>query len=107
MIRTREPIWRNVHVAPVLLALVTAALVVGGGTTRMQGQTASGYKVVAWNNLGMHCMDADFSVFAILPPYNTIQAQVIDPSGNLVSATSGVRVTYEGTADPTGSINTT
>ena len=23
----------------------------------------------------MHCMDADFSVFAILPPYNTIQAQ--------------------------------
>ena len=45
----------------------------------------TGWKVIAWNNLGMHCMDADFSVFAILPPYNTIQAQVIDPTGHLVT----------------------
>ena len=24
--------------------------------------------LVGWNNLGMHCMDRDFSVFSILPP---------------------------------------
>ncbi len=66
---------------------------------------AGGWTVVGWNNLGMHCLDADFSVFAILPPYNTIHAQVMDPTGNLVS--SGVTVTYQGVADPTGSINTT
>ena len=36
--------------------------------SRPAGQAAGGWRVVAWNNLGMHCMDADFSVFAILPP---------------------------------------
>ncbi len=67
----------------------------------------TGWTVVGWNNLGMHCMDADFEVFAILPPYNTIQAQVMDPSGALVTSAAGVTVTYEGVADPSGSINTT
>jgi PKD repeat protein len=41
------------------------------------------------------------------PPYNTIQAQVVDASGNLVTSASGVTVTYQAVADPTGSINTT
>ena len=27
-----------------------------------------GYSLVGWNNLGMHCMDSDYSVFSILPP---------------------------------------
>jgi hypothetical protein len=35
------------------------------------------YVVLAWNNLGMHCYDPDFSNLGILPPYNTLQAQVI------------------------------
>ena len=92
-------------------ALVALAIVVGllvAGTQHLSGQTGStGWKVVAWNNLGMHCMDADFSVFAILPPYNTIQAQVIDNTGLLLTTPSGVTLTYEGVADPKGSINTT
>jgi hypothetical protein len=29
-------------------------------------------QILSWNNLGMHCMDSDYSVFSILPPYNTI-----------------------------------
>ncbi len=32
----------------------------------------------------MHCMDSDYSVFSILPPYNTIQAHLINASGQLV-----------------------
>ena len=36
----------------------------------------AGYTLVGWNNLGMHCMDADFSVLSLLPPYNTIHAQL-------------------------------
>ena len=32
-----------------------------------------GYTLVGWNNLGMHCMDSDYSVFSILPPFNTIK----------------------------------
>ena len=31
------------------------------------------YQVLAWNDLGMHCMDGDdYSVFSILPPYNNL-----------------------------------
>jgi len=63
--------------------------------------------LIGWNDLGMHCMDADYSVMAILPPYNTIHAQLIDSSGNLVTVPGGITVTYEAVADPAGSINTT
>ena len=52
-------------------------------------------------------MDEDYSVFSLLPPYNTINAQLIDSSGALVRSGSGVTLTYESFADPDGSINTT
>jgi len=51
-------------------------------------------------------MDSDYSVFSILPPYNTIEAQLI-VGGKLVTNGSGYTVTYQAVADPTGSINTT
>ena len=35
---------------------------------------AAGWTLEGWNDLGMHCMDADYSVFSILPPYNNIHA---------------------------------
>ncbi len=35
------------------------------------------YVVISWNDLGMHCMNQFFNVMAVLPPYNTIWAQVI------------------------------
>lgn len=63
--------------------------------------------VVGWNNLGMHCMDADYGVFAILPPYNTIHAQLIDAQGRLVTEPGIITMTYEAVVDPTGSINRT
>jgi len=66
----------------------------------------NGTRLVGWNNLGMHCMDADFSVFSILPPYNTIDSQLI-VGGQLIESSSGITVTYEAVPDGTGSINTT
>ncbi|HPQ71865.1 MAG TPA: hypothetical protein PKW95_22265 [bacterium] len=36
------------------------------------------YVVFAANDLGMHCMNQDFSEALLLPPYNTLHAQVID-----------------------------
>jgi PKD repeat protein len=80
----------------VVLLVAPAATAQGGG---------SGYTLVGWNDLGMHCMDADYSVFSILPPYNTIHAQLVDPNGNLVTNPGGITVTYEAVADPDGSIN--
>ncbi|MEO8602795.1 MAG: Ig-like domain-containing protein [bacterium] len=68
-------------------------------------RAAERWTLVGWNNLGMHCMDPDYSVFALLPPYNTCVAQLVDPSGQLVRDPAGVTVTYEAVADPDGSRN--
>jgi len=66
------------------------------------------WTIIGWNNLGMHCMDADYSVFAILPPFNEVHVQLIDATGHLVtSPPAGGKVVYQGVADPSGSINTT
>jgi hypothetical protein len=62
--------------------------------------------IVGWNNLGMHCMDSDYSVFSILPPYNTIEGQLI-VGGKLVTNGTGYTVTYQAVADSAGSINST
>jgi hypothetical protein len=68
--------------------------------------TAATSTILGWNNLGMHCMDSDYSVFTILPPYNTIEAQLI-VGGKLITNGAGYIVTYQGIADPSGSSNTT
>ncbi|MFA5215800.1 multiheme c-type cytochrome [Sulfuricurvum sp.] len=83
---------------------------IGAGTTIGTGSTNTGnYTLVAWNDLGMHCVDGkDYSVFSILPPYNNLHAHLISKtvtSGkNIIS---GVTLTYEAVADANGSINTT
>lgn len=67
---------------------------------------AASAQILGWNNLGMHCLDSDYSVFSILPPYNTVNAQLI-VNGALVTASNGYTVTYQAVADPDGSINRT
>lgn len=56
------------------------------------------YIVIAWNDLGMHCANKDFSTLVVLPPYNNLKAQVIK-RGSETSlpqiVTTGIRVTYE------------
>ena len=64
------------------------------------------WTLVGWNDLGMHCMDGnDFSVFSILPPYNTIHAQLISSAGRLVASDAGIAVSYEAMYDPDLSAN--
>lgn len=62
--------------------------------------------LMGWNDLGMHCMDADYSVFSILPPYNTIHAQLVS-EGQLATSPGDVMVTYEAVTDEAGSVNRT
>lgn len=51
--------------------------------------------VLGYNDLGMHCMNQDFSELMILPPYNNLHAQVLDRSGeNPRLVTQGVTVSY-------------
>jgi PKD repeat protein len=86
------------------MVLGTAALL---WTPAGGAAAASGWALIGWNDLGMHCMDADYSVFAILPPYNTIHAQLIDTSGRLVTNPGGITVTYQAVHDSSDSINST
>lgn len=89
---------------------VPVTLVVSGGTGGTGGGGATGtYKLVGWNDLGMHCQDgADFSVFAVLPPFNTIHAHLMDPSGKLITSDVGYSITYQAVSDPlTKTMNTT
>ena len=83
--------------------LMLAALLIGPDRAAL---ATTNYTLVGWNNLGMHCMDNDFSVFSLLPPYNTIMAQLVDSTGKLVTNPANITVTYQAIADPTGSINT-
>lgn len=88
-------------VHPVLLPIVLLCAL--AQPPRSSAATA---QILGWNNLGMHCMDSDYSVFSILPPYNTVNAQLI-VNGALVTASNGYTVTYQAVADPDGSINKT
>lgn len=68
------------------------------------------WQVLGWNNLGMHCMDNDYSVLSILPPYNTIHAQIVwgsSGTAHLVRTNTGYAVSYAAVADPSGTLNTT
>lgn len=85
------------------MLLAAAALLTAVSAMAANG----GWTVVGWNNLGMHCIDSEYSIFSILPPYNTIHAQLFDPTGQRITNASGYLVTYEAVADPAGSINTT
>ena len=65
------------------------------------------YRLLAWNDLGMHCMDGrDYSVFSILPPYNTLVAQLIQKGEEPRHVTDGVTLTFEAIPALDGKTNT-
>jgi len=68
------------------------------------------YQILAWNDLGMHCMDgSDYSVFSILPPYNNLLTQLIKKStveSKPKLVTRDVNITYEAVASLKGKYNT-
>jgi len=70
--------------------------------------TNNNYQVLAWNDLGMHCMDGDdYSVFSILPPYNNLFTQLIKKDGSkpeLIS--SDITISYQSEATKNGIFNT-
>jgi hypothetical protein len=87
------------------VTLVVNTTTGGGGG----GGTSTGFKLIGWNDLGMHCFDGkDYSVFAVLPPYNTIHVHLLDSTGKLVNAPAGYTLTYQAINDPlTNTMNTT
>jgi hypothetical protein len=76
-------------------------------TFRIPEQGEQAYQVFGFNDLGMHCYDADFSVFSILPLFNTVNSQVIMKGSSPEILEEGVNVTYKAMSDSNGSINIT
>ncbi|GAB4528952.1 MAG: hypothetical protein Kow0063_05590 [Anaerolineae bacterium] len=58
------------------------------------GPVPGQYVIIGWNDLGMHCMDPSFEDFAVLPPFNTLWAQVIQRAEEPRIVTQGVTVEY-------------
>lgn len=81
----------------------------GGGSGSTPPPTpAASTVVLAANDLGMHCMDREFSIFSILPPFNVLNAQVIGHDANgspVLLGDAEVDVRYGSVADAQGSIN--
>ncbi len=65
-----------------------------GTPTVGQGVTAGQYVVLAYNDLGMHCMNEEFADLCILPPANTLKATVIRRGSSPEIITGDVSVTY-------------
>jgi hypothetical protein len=56
--------------------------------------TSADYIVLAWNDLGMHCLNPTYDQAVILPPYNTVWAQVIKRGDPPQIVTTGITVQY-------------
>lgn len=56
--------------------------------------SSGAYTVLGYNDLGMHCMNEDFSEMCVLPPANTLRATVIKRGDDPQITTTGVQVTY-------------
>ena len=66
------------------------------------------HQVLAFNDLGMHCADLDYSTFVILPPFNVVHSQVIERgSPPRILNDAQATVDYSAVQDAAGSINTT
>ncbi len=48
---------------------------------RKKASSEVSFVVLGYNDLGMHCMNQDFSQICILPPFNNLHAQVIERRG--------------------------
>lgn len=83
---------------PVPVEAATAATLLPAGTitaTNTSLSTNPIYKIIGWNDLGMHCMNESFANLAVLPPYNTLWAQVVRQGPQPQVVTTNVSVAYD------------
>ncbi len=58
------------------------------------GTQEPAYILLGWNDLGMHCYNRNFEDLAVLPPYNTIWAQVIKRGDPPQIVTQNIQVEF-------------
>lgn len=64
----------------------------GGGSIAAASES---YVLFAWNDLGMHCLNPNYDTAVILPPYNTVWAQLVRRGDPPQIITSGVTLEYQ------------
>ena len=84
--------WQVTAVTANVTNTVNWALTQAYGTQVIPAKSMN-YSVLAWNDLGMHCDQDDYSYFMVLPPYNTLHVQVMNRAGDALQ-TSGIKVSY-------------
>ncbi len=63
----------------------------------LAGTARAGYVLLSWNDLGMHCMNQFHANMSILPPYNNVDAQLIQQGSvgvNPVIISGGFSIEY-------------
>jgi len=85
---------RRFRFGVLLVAAVLLALGLSFSAQKNTNAASGTYKILAWNDLGMHCYNQDFSDLAVLPPYNNLWVQVIQAGDPPKLVTSGISVTY-------------
>ena len=101
----RRRLWLLTLIAAV--PLVACSLLIGPDPSVVANATATPvsppvaaddentqYTVFGYNDLGMHCMNEDFSELCILPPYNNLHAQVIRRGEEPRIVTERVQILY-------------
>lgn len=93
----RSEVQASVAPATRLTTAANARRTAAAGLLPPTGMLPDGRRVVllAWNDLGMHCYNADFSSVGLLPPYNNLVAQVVARGGeDPAPITRGVTLDY-------------
>jgi hypothetical protein len=79
-----------------LMAIAAMLLLLIAGCKKESSTNVSygSYVVFSWNDLGMHCANPTYDKLVILPPYNTIMAQVVKRGNPPQVVTQGIVVKY-------------
>jgi hypothetical protein len=92
----RRPVIRKLFDMIACTALTALLVTCGGGSSSGSSSAppSQDYVVFAWNDLGMHCLNPTYDQAVILPPYNTVWAQVVKRGNPPQVVTDGLRVDY-------------
>jgi hypothetical protein len=75
-------------------AVIVILFTLCGAITQYSLAASGDYKILAWNDLGMHCYNRDFADLAVLPPYNNLWVQVVKVGDPPTVVTDGITVEY-------------
>ena len=77
-----------------LLAAIFSLFLTACADKDKEDPAGNAYVMLAWNDLGMHCLNPTYDMAVVLPPYNNLWVQVIERGNPPRIVTAGVTVEY-------------